>query len=59
MSGNWFEVVGNSYVAIYNTAVNVEEFPMLSKNDSRPFHFLREGDSFDLTKRILIKKERE
>ena len=56
VSENRFEVIGKSYVALYNAAVNVEEFPMLTENDFRPFHLLRAGDKFDLTTRTLIEE---
>lgn len=59
VSGNRLEVIGKSYVALYNAAVNVEKFPMLSENDFRPFHLLRAGDRFDLTTRTLVEETPE
>ena len=59
VKGYQCEVVGKSYVAIYNGSLNSEEFPMLSQNDFRPFHLLREGDRFDLAKRTMIREETE
>lgn len=59
VSGNQFEVMGKSYVAIYNSALNTAQFPMLSENDFRPFHLLRPGDRFDLAMRMIIREETE
>jgi cyanophycinase len=59
VKGYQCEVVGKSYVAIYNGSLNSEKFPMLSQNDFRPFHLLREGDRFDLAKRTMIREETE
>ena len=59
VKGYQCEVIGKSYVAIYNGSLNSEKFPMLSQNDFRPFHLLREGDRFDLAKRTMIREETE
>ena len=59
VSGNRLEVIGKSYVAIYNSALNTAQFPMLSENDFRPFHLLRAEDSFDLATRTLIRETTE
>ena len=61
------EVIGKSYVAIYNSAMNTaarvskndeslqrEEFSTLDQTEFRPFHLLQEGDRFDLVERTLL-----
>ena len=64
------EVIGKSYVAIYNSAMNTaarvskndeslrrEEFSTLDQTEFRPFHLLQEGDCFDLVERTLLDKD--
>jgi cyanophycinase len=59
VSGSRFEVIGKSYVAIYNSRLNTDQFPMLSENDFRPFHLLMEGDMFDLASRTIIQEKNQ
>jgi cyanophycinase len=61
------EVIGESYVAIYNSVLNTaarisksdeslqrEEFSTLDHTGFRPFHLLQQGDCFDLVERTLL-----
>ena len=70
VSSSCCEIIGNSYVAIYNSAVNTaarvskndeslqgEEFSALDQSEFRPFHLLQEGDRFDLVERTLFGKD--
>jgi len=54
---NIFEVIGNSYVAIYDGTRWIKDKNEIIKlpKGSRDFYFLKKGDKYNLTKRRIIK----
>ncbi len=60
VKGNWFEVIGESYIAVYDGKMWSEDLQTYSAlpPGSRSFYLLRPGEKYDLLTRRKIKASR-
>lgn len=61
VEGNQFEVIGESYVLMYDGQFHSREGTRLKSipEKSNRFYFLRRGDKYDLKKRRVVPKDKE